>query len=114
MNYGKNTIYITGISRSNSTDPITIMYNCFFLGVIVNKDDGTIIDITCNTISNSTTDFIRSILVGYNFLNDLEVMINEIHERFLGTAQKALTVALKDAHNKFLIEIKKHNKLDKS
>lgn len=110
MNYDKNTIYITGIAKSNNTDPITIMYNCFFLGVIVNRDDGTILDISCNTISNVTMDFIRSILIGYNLLNDLEKMINEIHERFLGTAQKALVVALKDAHNKFLIERKRHIK----
>lgn len=107
MNYDKNTIYITGISRANNTDPITIMYNCFFLGVIVNRDNGTIVDITCNTISNITTDFIRSIFVGYNLVTDLEKMIDEVHERFLGTAQKALVVALKDAYNKFLIERKK-------
>ncbi|WP_027623615.1 DUF3870 domain-containing protein [Clostridium lundense] len=110
MNYDKNTIYITGIARANNTDPITVMYNCFFLGVIVNRESGIIVDITCNTISNVTTDFIRSILVGYNLGKDLEKMINEVHERFLGTAQKALVVALKDAYNKFLIERKKHNK----
>ncbi|KAJ49865.1 hypothetical protein BD780_003977 [Clostridium tetanomorphum] len=110
MNYSKSTIYITGISRSNSTDPITIMYNSFFLGVIVDKKEGIIIDITCNTISNVTTDFIKSMLVGYNLLQDLGKMIDEIHNRFFGTAQKALIVALKDAHNKFTIEKKKQEK----
>ncbi|MEW9094521.1 MAG: DUF3870 domain-containing protein [Clostridiaceae bacterium] len=110
MNYEKNTIYITGISRANSTDPITIMYNGFFLGLIINMDNGEIIDITCNAISNVTSDFIKSILVGYNLISDLDHMINEINSRFLGTAQKALIVALKDVHNKFLMEKKKISK----
>ena len=104
MKYGKNTIYITGISRANSTDPITVMYNGFFLGAIIDRDTGEIIDVTSNAISNVTTDFIRSMLVEYNLLKDMDEMINEINSRFFGTAQKALIVALKEIHNKFLME----------
>lgn len=104
MKYNKNTIYITGISKSNTKDPITIMYNCFFLGVIIDKTDDIIVDVTCNTISSSTTEFIKSIIVGNNIVKDLESIIDEIRNRFLATAQRALIVALKDAHNKYTSE----------
>ncbi|WP_125154595.1 DUF3870 domain-containing protein [Clostridium rectalis] len=107
MQYNKNTLYITGISRSNSVDPITIMYNSFFIGIIIEEETNKIVDITSNTISNATTEFIKSILVGYNLVKDLDSMIQEIQHRFLGTAQKALIVALKDAHNKYIIELKR-------
>ncbi|GAA0728506.1 DUF3870 domain-containing protein [Clostridium malenominatum] len=107
MKYEKNTIYITGVSRANSTDPITVMYNGFFLGMIINKDTGEIIDVTSNAISSMTTDFIKSMLIGYSIVKELDEMINEINNRFFGTAQKALIVALREVHNKFLIEMKK-------
>lgn len=107
MKYEKNTIYITGVSRANSTDPITIMYNGFFLGAIINKETGEIIDATSNAISSMTTDFIKSMIIGYNITKDLDEIINEVNSRFFGTAQKALIVALREVHNKFLIEIKK-------
>lgn len=110
MKYEKNTIYITGIAHSNNSDPITVKYNIFFLGVIINKSTSEIVDLACNAISPTTVEFIKSIIVGNNIINDIQEIISEIQERFFGTAQKALIVALKDVHNKYLIELKKHKK----
>lgn len=112
MIYDNNTIYVTGMSKSNNTDPITKMYNFFFLGLILDKNTGVIIDITCNTISDITNGFIKTILVDKNLVNDLNKIIIEINERFLGTSQKALIVALKDAFNKYeMYKQKSNNKL---
>ncbi|KGK90656.1 MULTISPECIES: DUF3870 domain-containing protein [unclassified Clostridium] len=110
MKYEKNTIYITGIAHSNSSDPITVQYNIFFLGVIINKDTSQIVDIACNAISPITVEFIKSIIIEHNIVDDIQKIICEIQERFFGTSQKALIVALKDVHNKYLVELKKHKK----
>ncbi|MBE6066299.1 MAG: DUF3870 domain-containing protein [Clostridium lundense] len=110
MKYEKNTIYITGISHSNSSDPITVQYSVFFLGVIINKDTSQIVDIACNAISPITVEFIKSIIIEHNIINDIQKIICEIQERFFGTSQKALIVALKDVHNKYLVELKKHKR----
>lgn len=109
MTYGKNTIYVTGISKSNNMDPITKMYSSFFVGLILDKNTDIILDITCNAISDITNDFIKTILVGKNLVKDLNEIILEIDERFLGTAQKALIVALKDCFNKYSVYKQKNN-----
>lgn len=113
MQYKKSTIYITGIAHANSTDPITVKYNIFFLGVIIDKNTSEVVDLACNAISNTTVEFIKSIIIGHNIVNDIKEIIKEIQERFFGTSQKALVVALKDAHNKYLAELKKQKIIDK-
>jgi hypothetical protein len=101
--YEKNTIYILGISKISKNDPISAMYDIFFVGIILKRDSGEIIDSTCNMVRDVTTDFIRSILIGYNLLDDINEIIGEIEDRFYGMAQKAVIAAVKDARNKFMM-----------
>ncbi|AYO31203.1 MAG: hypothetical protein PWR06_2912 [Thermoanaerobacteraceae bacterium] len=101
LNYDKNTIYVTGLAKTSKTDPISDIFSTFFVGVMVNSTDNKIIDFTCNTVSQKTSSFIESIIVGYNLLEDMDEIVSQIERRFLGTAQKALIVALKDAQNKY-------------
>ena len=101
--YEKNTIYITGTAKISNNDPISDIYETFFIGLILDRDSGTIIDVTCNMIRDVTSDFIRSLMLGYNLKNDEEAMITEIRDRFHGIAQKAVIAALKDARNRYMM-----------
>lgn len=103
MIYPKNTIYITGTAKVSANDPISAIYDMFFVGIILERDSGRIVDVTCNMVRDVTSDFIKSILVGHNLGNDIEVIVEEIKERFLGIAQKAVIAAVKDARNKYLM-----------
>lgn len=80
--------------------------------MIVDKDSNVIVDSTCNTVSEATSNFIKSILIGHRITDDMQNIINEINERFFGMSKKALIVALKDGLNKYLIHTnqnKQHN-----
>ncbi len=101
MIYDKNTIYILGTSKISKSDPISAMYDIFFVGIILERNSGKIIDSTCNMVRDVTTDFIRSILIGYNLIDDIDEIVDEIKDRFYGMAQKAVIAAVKDARNKF-------------
>jgi len=101
--YEKNTIYILGTSKISKNDPISAMYDIFFVGIILERNSGKIIDSTCNMVRDVTTDFIKSILIGYNLLDDINEIIDEIQDRFYGMAQKAVIAAVKDARNKFMM-----------
>ncbi|WP_432663206.1 DUF3870 domain-containing protein [Wukongibacter baidiensis] len=101
MIYDKSTIYILGTSKIGKSDPISAMYDIFFVGIIVDRNNGKIIDSTCNMVRDVTTDFIRSILIGYNLIDDIDEIVDEIKDRFYGMAQKAVIAAVKDARNKF-------------
>jgi len=54
-------------------------------------------------VKDVTSDFIKSIMIGYNLMNDEENIIDEIRDRFHGIAQKAVIAALKDARNRYMM-----------
>lgn len=103
MIYDKNTIYILGTSKISQNDPISAIYDIFFIGVILEGDSGIIIDATCNMVRDVTADFIKSILIGYDLMNDIDKITDEIQDRFHGMAQKAVVAAVKDARNKYIM-----------
>lgn len=103
MLYEKNTIYILGTAKIGKNDPISAVYNIFFVGIILERDSGKIIDSTCNMVRDVTTDFIRSIIIGYNLIEDIDQIVDEIQDRFYGMAQKAVIAAVKDARNKYIM-----------
>lgn len=108
MIYEDNTIYVLGTSRISKNDPISAMYEIFFVGIIINTDTDEIVDMTCNMVRDVTTDFIRSILIGYNLVDDIDGITNAIKNRFFGMAQKSVIAAVKDSRNKYLM-LKKEN-----
>lgn len=109
IEYGKGTVFITGVAKPAKDDPISSTYEIFFISLIVDKNTDRIVNVACNTASNMTGDFIRSLLIEHNIVEDLGIMEEEIRSRFFGLVQKPLIVSLKDAYNRYMV-IKK-NKL---
>lgn len=106
MKYEKNIIFVAGTARVAANDPILSIYENFFIGFMVDKETKKIIDLTANTVSPKTCDFIHSMLVGYKLDTDLEEMVAEVRCRYYGIAQKAIISALKDARNKYMMNPK--------
>lgn len=106
MEYGQNTIFVTGLAKPSKGDPIACKDEIFFLSLIVDRETDQIVDATCNTVRPMTEDFIRMMLVGKNLYKDMDAMVQEIRQRYFGTAQKILIVSLKDAHNRYMVAIK--------
>lgn len=101
MEYGKDTVFITGVAKPTKDDPIASTYEVFFISLIIDKTTDQIVNVACNTASNMTEDFIRSLLIGRTIVGDLEVIEEEIRSRFFGLIHKALIVSLKDAYNRY-------------
>lgn len=102
MHYSENAIYIIGNSKSQQNNPITQMYGQFFMGFIVDGITDQILDVECNAIISLTNSFVKDIFIGENLLNDYEAIKNQIIKRYLGSSQKAILVAFKDAQKKYL------------
>ena len=103
MEYSKSTVFVTGIAKPGKDDPVTSLYDVFFISLVINKDTDIVVNATCNTASPMTEDFIRSLVINRNILTEMELMVQEIRCRFFGLLQKALIVALKDAHNRYTV-----------
>jgi len=103
VEYGPGTILLTGVAKISKDDPISSSYEVFFVSLVVDKETGVIVDCTCNTARDMTKEFIRSLLIQRNLETGIEDIVGEVQSRFFGLVQKSLLVALKDAHNRFLI-----------
>lgn len=107
VNYGPSSILITGQARPSKEDVISVVYELFFVSLVVDSETDIILDVTCNTIRDMTKEFIKSLLVGQNLTTGIDDMVLDIRYRYFGLVQKALIVALKDAHNKYIMIEKK-------
>ncbi len=103
MDYGKNTVFVTGQSKPAKDDAINYIYQVFYLSLVIEKETGVIIDADCNTILGVTNRFIQSMLIGRNIKTELEDLEREIKARYFALTQKALAASLKDAYNHYTV-----------
>lgn len=102
MNYPESTLYIVGNSKSQQNNPITQLYGQFMMGFLVDSQTGNIIEVESNAILTLTNKFVEDFFVGKNMVSDFESIRSNITKRYLGSSQKAILVALKDAQKKYL------------
>lgn len=92
--------YIVGRSKTSIDNAITKNYNSFFMGFTIDED-GTIIDVEASAILKATNVFIKKIFIGKNFIKDFEEISSIILKNYLGSSQKSIIVAYKDAIKKY-------------
>lgn len=92
---------IIGNARSQSANPITHHYSAFFITFIVDADTGRILDAEVSVVLNLTGSFLRRLFTGRSLSETDEELLEEIRTRYLGSSQKALQVAYKDAVKKY-------------
>ncbi|YCA44138.1 DUF3870 domain-containing protein [Bacillus sp. JZ8] len=98
--FKNDTVYIIGDAKTSSNNPITQKYNAFFIALVVERSTGMIIDADCSATVPLTSAFVKSVLI-YKNIQDYEELCAEIQNRYFGSSQKALTVALKNALIKY-------------
>ncbi len=102
MNYSKETIYISGISKLPTGMPSENVYKSVDVALIINKKTGIIENTSITLLTDVASDFLRSLIVGFNIREtDIEVLFDEIRERYHGSAQKAIIVAIKKIAEKY-------------
>ncbi len=99
--YGRDTIYIIGIAKSQQHNPITQQYGRFLLGFVVNKDTGIIESCGSTVVMKSTYDFLDDLFRGRNVDTEGELIRSELENRYFGASQKAIMVAFRDAQRRF-------------
>lgn len=92
--------YIVGNAKTNLDNPITKNYNKFFLAFIVSDKDDIILETEVSSILKITN--VREIFVGKNFIKDQDKIIAEVERTYLGSSQKSIIVAYKDAIKKYI------------
>ncbi|MDR1835192.1 MAG: DUF3870 domain-containing protein [Fusobacteriaceae bacterium] len=95
-------IYVVGHSKTNLDNPITKIYNKFFLAFIISRKDDAILDVEAPFILKITNVFVKELFVGRNFVKDEDKILEDIRSSYIGDSQRSVIVAYKDALKKYI------------
>ena len=95
ISYGADTFCVVGVATPTASTPTAVQYDKLIMVLICERRGGTILDAECNMVVDVTSDYIASLLIGHSLY-----MVKELQEKYNGISQKALIVALRDAHSK--------------
>lgn len=98
--YDSDTVYIVGDAKAPENNPITKQYQAFFITFVIHRETGEIVDAECAATVSLTKRFVSGLLIGKNILN-LDALTSEVKDRYFGSSQKAVLVAIKDAQKKY-------------
>ena len=82
----RETLCIIGNAKSPKSDPITYRFVYFFITFIADAETGEIMDLEVSTALHLEVD---------------DALLEKVHTRYLGTSQRAIQVAYKDAVRKY-------------
>ncbi|MFZ4450768.1 DUF3870 domain-containing protein [Salibacterium aidingense] len=98
--YDEKTVYVVGEAKSPENNPIMKQYDTFFVGFVIDRTDGTIVDADCTSVLGLTKKFVQSLFTGHNIW-DSDAVTNRVMNRYLGSSQKAIIVAFRHAQIKY-------------
>ncbi len=93
-------IFVTGYAKLPKGITATELYRVIAVGLIVDKNDGTILDADCSLVTRVAKEFFRDLVIGKN-LSEYQVLHNEFKDKYFGSAKKALISALKTCSEKY-------------
>ncbi len=94
-------ICVIGNAKSPSDNPITLRFSQFFITFIADGETGVISECEASMTLALTSKFIAGLFVGRSLARVDEELIELVRTRYLGSSQKAVIVAYKDAVRKF-------------
>lgn len=102
-NYSNNTVYFIAYAKLPGEIPAANLHRVVGLGLIIDRNSGEIVDVSCTLLTKEAREFIKSVLVGHNIHDEgAEVIAASIRDRYHGFAQKALCVALRGGIERYL------------
>ena len=84
------TLYITGISRPATENPISQRHRVLFLAFLVDAKTGPILEVEVNALCQITSSFLSQLLVGYSFSTQVEEMLHQVEARYWGHSRKSI------------------------
>ena len=101
--YDMNTILVVGQAKPSKEDAIYNLHGEFYISLVLDRENGKILDMDCNTILEVTKNFVATLLIGRSLRDDVQMLEKEIKERYFALTQKPLIACIKDAHNRYMM-----------
>ena len=97
----RDKLCIIGNAKSQMGNPMTHQFSQFFITFIADGESGEILDLEASVVLGLTNEFIRDIFLGKSLAEVDREILEKIDRTYLGSSQKAIQVAYKDAVKKY-------------
>ncbi len=109
--FKSSTVYVSAWARLPKEMPASKVYEVLDIGLVVDKESKEIQGCSVTLLTGAAKIFIEDILLGSSFDEEgLRSILLEIENRYHGSAQKALQVAIKSCFEKLLTVLEKEVK----
>ncbi|HZJ98740.1 MAG TPA: DUF3870 domain-containing protein [Tissierellaceae bacterium] len=112
IDYGEDTIYFVSYSKLPQEISATYVHKVVGVGFLINTKTGIIEHAMVTLISDLCKEFLAHLIVGHNIEKDgIDEIVEKVEKRFFGYSQKAVVVAMKGAHSRYLQWKKENGKI---
>lgn len=92
---------VIGNAKVQSENPITHKFSQFFITFIVDSETGAIQEVEASMTLALTARFVEKLFLGRSLAATDEELLDRVRTRYLGSSQRAIAVAYKDAVKKY-------------
>ena len=96
-----SSVFVTGYAKLPEGITATEIFRVVGIGLEVDREAGEILVADCTLAMEVGREFFRKVVQGYRLLEDFDLLVEEVEDRYQGNAQKALVTALRIARDKF-------------
>lgn len=89
-------VYLVGYGRLPEGTTAKHVYNILGLGVELDRESGTILEVSCTTVPPHGNEILRKIIVGKRLEKDFALISRQIRRRYIDRTRGALLAALED------------------
>ncbi|MCI1944932.1 DUF3870 domain-containing protein [Clostridium luticellarii] len=98
----KNKIFISAYSKLPQGISAAEIYVEAAMSLVVDRNTGTIYDMECTLATDIAKEYIKDIVVGRN-INQIDDIIQDIKDNYLGTAQRAVIAVLTNCYKRYML-----------
>ena len=91
-----DVVYVVGYGRLPEGTTAKHVYNILGLGVELDRESGTILEVSCTTLPPHGNEVLKKIIVGKKLEKDFELIASEIKRCYIDRTRGALLAALED------------------
>lgn len=99
--FSSEKVFVTGYARLPRGITATELYKVVGIGLTISKQSGVILDADCSLATRTGKEFFKETIKGHN-IDEIELIVRQLEQNYLGHAKKAIISALRSAHRRYV------------
>lgn len=106
----QNTVFVSGYTQAPKGTKLHEVGSILGVMLEINRENHIIVDAECTFYSQLGKNYFKKLMIGYNFRDELDKIIEAIEANLLIPTANSIIVALKITHQRYMDNLAKINK----